>query len=49
MYVYVMYDENETVLYVGETKDMKMRMTQYFKFNNEDWKDDVTNIKYITC
>lgn len=26
MYVYVMYDENETVLYVGKTKDMKMRM-----------------------
>ena len=49
MYVYVMYDENETVLYVGKTKDMKMRMTQHFKFNNEDWKDDVTNIKYITC
>lgn len=49
MYVYVMYDENETVLYVGKTKDMKMRMTQHFKSKNEDWKDDVTNIKYISC
>ena len=37
MYVYVMYAENNEVLYVGKTRDMKARMNQHFGkyLNNE--------------
>ena len=46
-YVYVMYDENENVLYVGKTTSMKRRMYQHFKVDFEDWKLDVKYIKYM--
>ena len=49
MYVYIMYNKNNEVLYVGKTKDMRSRMTQHFGTSKEDWKFEVTNIKYMDC
>ena len=49
MYVYVMYDKVGNVLYVGKTRDMKMRMTQHFAYSKDEWKKDVEHIKYMDC
>ena len=40
MYVYVMYDKVGNVLYVGKTRDMKMRMAQHFGKEAEEWKSE---------
>lgn len=49
MYVYVMYDKVGNVLYVGKTRDMKIRMSQHFGKEAEEWKSEVRNIKYMNC
>lgn len=49
MFVYVMYDKFDNVLYVGKTKDLGYRMAQHFSKNKEEWKDDVNIIKYMDC
>ena len=45
MFVYVMYDKDDQVLYVGKTKDMYNRMSQHFGVCREDWKDEVYKMK----
>lgn len=49
MYVYVMYNKDNQVLYVGQTKNMKYRMTQHFGSQAEEWKKEVDKIKYMNC
>lgn len=49
MNVYVMYNKNKEVLYVGQTKNMNIRMSQHFGSQKEDWKKDVYKIKYMDC
>ena len=49
MYVYVMYNKDNDVLYVGKTSDIESRMRQHFGCNREEWKDEVVSIKYMDC
>lgn len=49
MYVYVMYNKNNDVLYVGKTVDIETRVKQHFNRNREDWKNEVASIKYMDC
>lgn len=48
MYVYVMYNKNNEVLYVGKTKNIRLRINQHFNCN-KDWKNDINHIKYMNC
>lgn len=49
MYVYVMFNKDKNVLYVGKTMDIKNRMGQHFGSQREEWKDDVCSIEYMNC
>lgn len=49
MNVYVMYGKNEEILYVGQTRNMKIRMKQHFGAQREEWKSEVIKIKYMDC
>ncbi len=47
--VYRMYDENQTVIYVGKAKDLKKRLSSYFRKNIPNVKTQVLvgHIKHI--
>lgn len=49
MHVYVMYDKDGNVLYVGKSRNILYRMNQHFGAGREDWKDEVNSIKYMNC
>ena len=49
MYVYVMYNDKNEVLYVGKTINIESRMRQHFGKDAEEWKMEVKNIKYMNC
>lgn len=49
MNVYVMYGKNKEVLYVGQTRNMKLRMAQHFGSQREKWKSEVVKIEYMNC
>lgn len=48
-FVYKMYDDNNNVIYVGRTINLKARMAQHFSVGCENWKSEVRFIKAARC
>ena len=48
--VYQFFDQNEKIIYVGKAKNLKNRVTSYFKSKHKDGKTNslVKQIKKIT-
>jgi len=46
-YIYVFYDNKDTVLYVGKTFTLKHRFYQHKK--TKDWWIEVSKIEYAIC
>lgn len=49
-YIYKMYDENEELLYIGKTTNIRNRIKQHFSkdtIEKQPWKEDVFRVEYF--
>lgn len=47
-YVYRMLDKNGKIIYVGQTINLKNRMSAHFSnLDEDDWRNEVENVEYI--